>query len=107
VLSDPEPGRNGFIRSDQYSFIRAGVPALSLKVGFTADSPEHEVIKRWRAERYHAVGDDLAQPVDHAAAAAFLRVYSELVREVANRPTRPQWNPDSPFRRYAREAVLP
>src|SRR5262249_12044192 len=38
VLSDPEPERNAFTRSDQYSFIRRGVPALSLKVGFTKDS---------------------------------------------------------------------
>ena len=26
VLSDPEPERNAFVRSDQYSFIRTGVP---------------------------------------------------------------------------------
>ena len=39
VLSDPEPERNAFVRSDQYSFIKTGVPALSLKVGFTRDSP--------------------------------------------------------------------
>jgi hypothetical protein len=76
-------------------------------VGFTAGSPEHQVIKRWRTERYHAVGDDLTQPVDHAAAAAFLRIYTQLVREVASRPTRPAWNADSPFRRYAREAAVP
>ena len=59
VLSDPEPERNAFVRSDQYSFIKTGVPALSLKVGFTKDSPEHEMVKRWRTERYHAPSDDL------------------------------------------------
>ena len=30
---DPEPKRNIFIRSDQYSFIRQGIPSLMLKVG--------------------------------------------------------------------------
>ena len=59
VLSDPEPERNAFVRSDQYSFIKTGVPALSLKVGFTKDSPEHQIVKRWRTERYHAPSDDL------------------------------------------------
>ena len=32
--ADPEPKRNIFIRSDQYSFIRRGIPSLALKVGF-------------------------------------------------------------------------
>ncbi|HLF85056.1 MAG TPA: M20/M25/M40 family metallo-hydrolase, partial [Blastocatellia bacterium] len=68
VLSDPEPERRAFVRSDQYSFIRQGVPAISLKVGFVKDSPEHEIVKRWRRERYHAPSDDLQQPIDFEAA---------------------------------------
>jgi Zn-dependent M28 family amino/carboxypeptidase len=102
VLSDPEPERNAFTRSDQYSFIKTGVPALSLKVGFTKNSAEHEIVRRWRTERYHAPSDDLAQPVDRQAAEDFGRVYLAVVEEVANRPTRPKWNPDSFFRRFAR-----
>ena len=34
VQADPEPQRNAFIRSDQYNFIRHGVPALAMGVGF-------------------------------------------------------------------------
>jgi Zn-dependent M28 family amino/carboxypeptidase len=30
VQADPEPQRNRFVRSDQYSFIRAGIPALAM-----------------------------------------------------------------------------
>ncbi|HEU4720704.1 MAG TPA: M28 family peptidase [Gemmatimonadaceae bacterium] len=101
VMGDPEPERNSFVRSDQYSFIRAGIPALSLKLGFLRDSPEHELVRRWRVERYHAPSDDLTQPIDHAAANQFVELYARLVREVADRPTRPRWNADSPFRRYA------
>jgi Zn-dependent M28 family amino/carboxypeptidase len=101
VLSDPEPERNAFIRSDQYSFIRRGVPALSLKVGFVKGSPEHEIVKRWRTERYHAPSDDLNQPIDLQAAATFNRLYLRLVEAIANRATRPAWNADSFFRRFA------
>ena len=36
VQPDPEPLRNSFIRSDQYSFIRHGIPALAMKVGLRA-----------------------------------------------------------------------
>jgi Zn-dependent M28 family amino/carboxypeptidase len=104
VLSDPEPERNAFIRSDQYSFIRAGVPALSLKVGFTKDSPEHEVIRKWRKERYHAPSDDLEQPVDLKAAADFNMLVAKALLEIGNRDSRPSWNPESFFRRFAKSA---
>jgi hypothetical protein len=101
VLSDPEPERNAFIRSDQYSFIRKGVPALSLKVGFIKGSSEHEYVKRWRKERYHAPSDDVNQPVDLKAAADFNRLYARAVEEIANRESRPRWNEASFFRRFA------
>jgi Zn-dependent M28 family amino/carboxypeptidase len=103
VYSDPEPERNAFTRSDQYSFIRTGVPSISLKVGFKKGSPEHEMIKRWRTERYHAPSDDLAQPIDRQAAEDFNRVYVAALEAVANRPTRPAWNSDSFFRRFAKK----
>jgi Zn-dependent M28 family amino/carboxypeptidase len=103
VYSDPEPERNAFVRSDQYSFIRTGVPSVSLKVGFVKGSPEHEMVKRWRTERYHAPSDDLAQPIDRQCAEDFNRVYVALVEAVANRQTRPAWNADSFFRRFAHE----
>jgi hypothetical protein len=102
VLSDPEPERNAFVRSDQYSFIREGIPALSLKVGFLKDSPEHEIVKVWRRDRYHAPSDDLGQPVDLEAAAAFNRVVAKALLEIANRATRPRWNDDSFFKRFTK-----
>ena len=101
VLADPEPERNSFTRSDQYSFIRRGIPSLSLKVGFVKDSPEHEIIKKWRKERYHAPSDDLQQPVDLQAAVDFNRVYVKVVETIANRDTRPRWKETSFFRRFA------
>lgn len=100
VYSDPEPERNAFVRSDQYSFIRTGVPSISLKVGFAKGSPEHDLVKKWRTERYHAPSDDLSQPIDRQAAEDFNKVYVALVEAVANRPTRPAWNRDSFFKRF-------
>jgi Zn-dependent M28 family amino/carboxypeptidase len=98
VVTDPEPERNAFVRSDQFSFIRRGIPALSLKVGFTRDSPEHQRVLAWRHERYHGVEDEPDQPIDLQAAADFNRLYAEIVTEIANRPTRPAWYPTSPFK---------
>jgi Zn-dependent M28 family amino/carboxypeptidase len=101
VQTDPEPERNTFVRSDQYSFISRGVPALALKVGYERDSPQHEIVRRWRADRYHAPSDDVDQPVDLEAAADFNRLYLKIVEAVANRSERPRWNADSPFRQFA------
>lgn len=101
VMRDPEPERRGFTRSDQYSFIKRGIPALSLKIGFVKGSPEHQTLKRWRTERYHAPSDDLEQPIDRQAAADFNRFYLSVLEAIADRPTRPRWNPESFFRRFA------
>jgi hypothetical protein len=103
ILGDPEPERNAFVRSDQYSFVRRGIPALAFKIGWTPGSPEHEIVKRWRAERYHAPSDDLDQPVDRQAAEDFTRFYTTLVETIANRGTRPRWNDTSVFKRFATE----
>ena len=108
LQSDVEPHRNRFIRSDQYSFIQRGIPALALKVGYEPGSPEAELQKQWTAQRYHARADDLLQPVDFEAVSMFNRVVRELAIAVADAPNRPTWNESSFFRRFALpQAVAP
>jgi Zn-dependent M28 family amino/carboxypeptidase len=102
VQADPEPQRNRFIRSDQYSFIKAGIPALSMKVGYEAGSPQAEIARKWTAERYHAPSDDLNQPVDRSAADTYVQVVKRLVVRIADRQMRPAWNTTSFFKRFAR-----
>ncbi len=101
VQSDPDPERNSFIRSDQYSFILRGIPALAMKDGYAKGSPEEKVFKTWLTERYHSMKDDLNQPVDKEAAAQFDRLVAHLLVRVANADAKPTWKPDSFFRRYA------
>jgi hypothetical protein len=101
VQGDPEPARNRFIRSDQYSFIRQGIPALALKVGYEPGSPQAAIAAAWTKERYHAPSDDLQQPVDLEAAAGFTSLLGKLADAVANQPQRPRWNTDSFFKRFA------
>jgi len=100
--ADLEPWRNIFIRSDQYSFIRQGVPALAFKVGYDPGSAEEKIVKQWLTERYHAPSDDLAQPVDKAAAGAFDLLIAKLLERIANRDLRPHWKESSFFKRFAR-----
>jgi Zn-dependent M28 family amino/carboxypeptidase len=100
VQADPQPLRNVFVRSDQYSFIRQGIPALALD--FAPSTPEQkQIYQDWLTNRYHAPSDDLDQPVDIAAAGQYEDIIRQLMIKVANDPERPQWKADSFFRRYA------
>jgi hypothetical protein len=98
LFDDPEPAQVRFIRSDQYSFIKRGTPALAFKAGFLANSPEAAIIANWNNTRYHKVTDDLNQPIDFQCAADFNAMYFDLVQTVGNRPTRPAYFPQSVFR---------
>jgi hypothetical protein len=104
VQADPEPLRNLFIRSDQYNFIKQGVPSLAMKVGFDPGTPEEKLFKQWLTDRYHAPSDDANQPVDLTAAAGFEEVMRGLTVQVANASQRPAWKSESFFRRFAKAA---
>ena len=97
VLADPEPQEMRFVRSDQYSFIRQGVPSLAFKLGYRSGTPDEQTFTGWVRERYHKMSDDLAQPIDFGAAAGFNALYAELALGVANRTSRPAWRPTSFF----------
>ena len=105
VQADPEPQRNRFVRSDQYSFIRAGIPALAMKVGYEENTPQAEIARKWTAERYHAPSDDLSQPIDLSAAGTYVQVVGNVAVRIANRPDRPTWNDSSFFKRFAKSGT--
>jgi len=100
IAPDPEPDRNSFIRTDQYSFVQAGVPALAMKFGWTMGSPEYKAWRGWLAQRYHSTDDDLTQPVDLAAAAQFNDFFADLGRAVADDPARQHYLATSFFKRF-------
>jgi hypothetical protein len=101
VQADKEPNRNRFIRSDQYSFIKKGVPALAFKFGYVPGGPEEKTFRDWYTNRYHGVTDDVNQPVDAAAAAQFNAILRNVAVRVANAASPPHWNQNSFFRRFA------
>jgi Peptidase family M28 len=99
VQTDPQPLRNRFIRSDQYSYIRVGVPSVATKIGVAPGSPEAEIERLWQQDRYHGVSDDLNQPVDLTALGAYQDFATKLAARVANRAERPKWFDTSVFRK--------
>jgi Zn-dependent M28 family amino/carboxypeptidase len=99
LTPDPLPDRNSFTRTDQYSFVKAGIPALAFKFGFQKGTPEFQIEHDWRANRYHAPSDDLDQPGVLREEAARLDDYvAGIARDVADAPARPQWRETSVFR---------
>jgi hypothetical protein len=100
VQPDPEPQRNIFIRSDQYNFIRHGIPSLMIDVGAVKGSPEEATLREWRHTRYHAPSDDVNQPVNLETEAKYEEVIRRLLISVADDDHRPEWKPDSFFKRY-------
>jgi Zn-dependent M28 family amino/carboxypeptidase len=102
VQPDPQPSRNIFIRSDQYSFVKQGVPAIFPGFGNEKGSKEEAIENKWLEERYHAPSDDLNQPVDKAAAGKFNELLEHLLERVANADAKPLWKSTSFFERYAK-----
>lgn len=95
VSPDPKPERRRFTRSDQYSFVKAGVPAAFLNTGVHAigeDGAGQKARDAFELKHYHRVSDDTSVPINYDAAARFASLSTAIAIEIANAPERPQWN---------------
>jgi Zn-dependent M28 family amino/carboxypeptidase len=100
LVPDPLPDRNSFIRTDQFSFVRQGIPAVAFKFGFVKDSPQFQLEHDWRATRYHSPADNLGQPGILREEAVKLDAFvAALALRVADADDRPEWLASSIFRR--------
>lgn len=68
-------------------------------VGFPGDLGA--VLQEWRSTVYHKPSDDPKQPVNLETAGKFEEIAMQLVLDVANDPHRPEWKPNSIYKRYA------
>jgi len=100
LTPDPTPEENIFVRSDQYMFVRQGVPSIFLCAGIRSRDPNIDLgslAKEFRDHRYHMPSDDLSQSIHYPSLAGLARVNVRIVREVANAAARPSWNPGDFF----------
>jgi len=100
LVPDPQPDHVIFVRSDQYNFVRKGVPALMLEMT-PRQGAEEATYQQWFSQRYHAQADDLSQPVDLAAADAYDQLILKLALRVADAPAAPTWHSNSFFAGFA------
>jgi len=95
ITPDPAPEEVVFTRSDHYSFIKKGIPALFIKGGVMTGDPNQDgakIIADWRKTIYHKPQDDMNQPFDFNAAAGHVKTNFLIGYLTANDPKRPEWN---------------
>lgn len=96
VEVDPEPAENRFTRSDQYSFVRQGIPALHIKYGDKTNTPGEkltEKVKAWRSEFYHKPQDQLDGGIfDFEAGKKYVQLNFLISYLVAQDKKKPSWN---------------
>jgi hypothetical protein len=103
VIPDPAPEENIFYRSDHYSFVERGVPALML-LGAPEGDPKKwlERSREWEKTDYHAVGDVIKNDWDWGGAKTVAVVMGILGLRISDSPTMPSWLPTSRFAKMER-----
>jgi hypothetical protein len=86
---DPNPEQVIFVRSDHYSFVKQGVPAVALDTG--SAGPGEAATADFLANHYHQVSDEIDLPFNWNAGAKFARLNYLVARDLADAPQRPLW----------------
>ncbi|HOW73017.1 MAG TPA: M20/M25/M40 family metallo-hydrolase [Phycisphaerae bacterium] len=100
VSSDPFPEQGVFLRSDQFSFVKKGIPSIMISLGVNSMQPGVDGLalwKRWLATVYHSPKDDLSQPISYESSARFARFAFQLGYGIAMETKRPRWNDNDFF----------
>ncbi len=92
LTPDPAPEQASFVRSDHYSFVKAGVPAVSLEPG--PKGPGKAAIEAFLDAHYHQPSDQIDQdpPIQWDAGVRFVRINYKIARAIADADARPRWN---------------
>ncbi len=109
LTRDPAPATGLFYRSDQYSFTRAGVPALLATPGFDLVSGGREAgqaqWRRYLMERLDTPRDAFDPQWDLSGTLEDIQTLYLLGRALADGTEWPNWAPDSPYR-ARRDAMM-
>ena len=103
VIPDPMPDEKVFYRSDHYSFVERGVPALML-LGAPAGDKEiwMKRIKDWEKKDYHQPGDTIQSNWAWEGAETVAEVMGILGWRISETEKMPEWLPASRFAKLER-----
>jgi hypothetical protein len=95
---DPDPKQASAVRSDQYSFLRLGIPAAATKAGLKgASEQDRAAAAAYTKAHYHRAADHWEPDRDHGPAAAMARFQFLFGLSAAQRTDRPRLLPGSFF----------
>lgn len=100
LVPDPNPEQVYFVRSDQYSFVKEGIPALYLDDAHLSADPAVDaeaVFKQHLISHYHMPSDDMKLPMHWPSFARLTRVIARVGRGIADAAERPAWLPGDFF----------
>jgi len=92
---DPMPEENFFIRSDQYSFVLQGIPAVDVTDGIQSVDPKIDGLKlqkEWMVTKYHTPLDNMDQALDYRSGAKAAGVNFLVGYDLAQQDATPTWN---------------
>ena len=92
------------MRSDQYSLVKKGVPAVYLNPGAKESGSNEKMVSNsdFLKQHYHQPSDDLNLPIDYEWAAKFVDINLAIAESIANTEQTPAWNEDSFFKTFAK-----
>jgi len=97
---DPFPEEVVFVRSDQYAFIRAGIPAVYLDSGTISADGERDpklALRKFLRDHYHQPSDEATLPIAWGDAVRLAKLNARIGRLVGDAAERPRWNPGDFF----------
>ena len=92
---DPNPEEVYFVRSDQFSFIRRGVPAVVVNGGMNSTTPGVDAgkqIETFRRLHYHQPGDEIGLGIHYPTAARLAALNLIMGQRIGNAAVAPSWN---------------
>lgn len=100
VMPDPFPEENVFYRSDHFSFVKKGIPAIML-LGFPGGDMSAAIAraKKWLETDYHNAGDTVHADWVWEGAQTIATTGMLMGWRIANLDAQPAWLPNSPFQR--------
>ena len=104
VMSEQEPEKGYFFRSDHFNFAKSGVPALYGDGGYDHMTKGKEYAKALRdsfiTNNYHAPSDEFdAESWQMDGAVQDAQIYYNIGFDIANSRDWPEWNKSSEFKR--------
>ena len=97
ISPDPIPEQAVFVRSDQLSFVRRGIPSIFLEVGHGRGGRHRQRMELWMRDVYHTPEDEPDQPMHLESGARFALLNFRVGWRVADAQERPRWNPGDFF----------